>query len=64
MREPVYEKGYPSYEAVNRTNKEDWVILLHDMARKQDNPTLREIADYISACIKAEKEYKHYAVQG
>jgi hypothetical protein len=44
--------------------KEEWVILLHDMARKQNNQTLREIADYVSACIKAEKEYKHYAVQG
>jgi hypothetical protein len=44
--------------------KEEWVILLHDMARKQDDSTLREIADYVSACIKAEKEYKHYTVQG
>ena len=44
--------------------KEDWVILLHDLARKENNHTLREIADYVSACIKAEKEYKHYAVQG
>jgi len=39
MREPVYEKGYPSYEAVNRKDPmepmtdDEIVIKLHEIAR-------------------------------
>ena len=66
--EPVFEKGYPSYEAVNRRSapmsEQEMIIYLHDKARTTDDFYLRLIADRFAAYVKAEKEARHSAVQG
>ena len=77
MQEPVFEKGYPSYEAVNRDNKKmstvpttdgEMVIWLHDRARITGNTFYREVADRFNELAKivenAEKEAMHKAMQG
>jgi len=66
--EPVFEKGYPSYKAVNRStmpmSEQEMIIYLHDKARKDDDFYLRLIADRFAAYLKAEKEAMHKAIQG
>jgi len=66
--EPVFEKGYPSYEAVNRSttpmSEQEMINYLHDKARQNDDFRLRLIADRFSEYLRAEKEAMHKAVQG
>jgi len=70
MREPVYEKGYPSYEAVNRKDPmepmtdDEIVIKLHEIARTAEQfgtsnlsgPQMRMIADRFSELAKGGKK--------
>ena len=70
MIEPVYEKGYPSYEAVNKRDPmepmtdEDMVIKLHEIARTVEQfgasslsgPQMRMIADRFSELVKGDKK--------
>ena len=64
--EPVFEKGYPSYEAVNRKEmtEDEMIIYLHDLARARQDGNLRIIADKFSEYITAAKTTRHAAIQG
>lgn len=65
MIEPVFEKGYPSYDAVNRQplTDGDMVIKLHEIARQVEQfgasnlteSEMRQIADRFSELAKAVK---------
>ena len=60
MEAPVFEKGYPSYEAVNRKcdmSQEEMVIYLHDLAREKNDNSLRYIADTLSDYIKSARRH-------
>lgn len=73
--EPVFEKGYPSYEAVNRgtvmsdqtyLDDKDMVIRLHDIARIMEAADatagfeLRKIADRFSQLIEKAATRRHW----
>jgi|GEM_PF-2423394 len=74
MREPVFEKGYPSYEAVNdiydtteiRLQDQDMLVTLHNVARimeEADNTLgseLRKIADRFSDLTNKAHNRKHW----
>ena len=68
MREPVFEKGYPSYEAVNdiydtteiRETDGEMEIFLHDLARKENSDFIRRVADRFSDLTKKAHNRKHW----
>ena len=74
MREPVFEKGYPSYEAVNdiydtteiRLQDQDMLTTLHNVARIMEGADnslgseLRKIADRFSDLTNKAHNRKHW----
>ena len=68
MREPVFEKGYPSYEAVNDIYdtadiiKQDtaWLARLRTVANEFDDYELRQIADRFESLTTTAHNRKHW----
>lgn len=58
MIEPVYEKGYPSYEAVNRESYEDYMIRRireEEETRKRNSPSSK-VDELIKILERIEKK--------